>query len=125
VADREGYTADEINAAALGVSSMESCTGTTHLHEILDAMGSEFSFSHHYGDFDQRRTGEPFSQAGQFAGWPQADSVSRQEGMPLRYTFWLSRQNYSRQAALVVATREELKQINLEKPGLYPILEPA
>ncbi len=125
VADREGYTADEISAAGHGVGGMDSCNGTTHLDQILAAMGSELSFSVHYGDFDPTHTDDPFSQAGQFAGWPQADLESRREGMPMRYTFWLSKKNYSRQAKLVVATREELDQINLEKPGLYPSLEPA
>lgn len=125
VADREGYTADEISAAGHGVGAMESCNCTTHLCELLDVMGSELSFSVHYGDFDPARANDPFSQAGQFAGWHQADPESRREGMPLRYTFWLSKKNYSRQATLVVATREELEQINLEKPGLYPSLKPA
>lgn len=128
VADREGYTADEISAAGYGVHDMESCNGTTHIDQILDAMGSELSFSVHYGDFDPTRTDDPFSSDGQFAGYSKF-KVTRpgllREGMPLRYTFWLSKQDYSRQAALVVATREELEQIDLKKPGLYPRLEPA
>ena len=128
VADREGYTADEISAAGHGVGNMESCNGTTHIDQILHAMGSELSFSVHYGDFDPTRTDDPFNTDGMFAGWDRSQ-VSRDglisEGMPLRYTFWLSKKNYSRQAKLVVATREELDQINLEKPGLYPSLEPA
>ncbi|MEK7662343.1 MAG: hypothetical protein AAB355_02525 [Patescibacteria group bacterium] len=128
VADREGYTADEISAAGHGVGSMESCNGTTHLDQILHVMGSELSFSIHYGDFDPTRTDDPFNSDGMFGGWDRSQ-VTRPglilEGMPLRYTFWLSKKNYSRQAALVVATREELEQIDLKKPGLYPSLEPA
>jgi hypothetical protein len=128
VADREGYTADEILAAGCGVSSMESCNGTTHLDQILHAMGSELRFSVHYGDFDPARTDDSFNSDGQFAGCSRSQ-VTRpglvREGMPLRYTFWLSKTNYSRRATLVVATRELIEQINLKKPGLYPSLEPA
>ena len=128
VANREGYTADEISAAAHGVRGMKSCNGTTHLDQILRVMGSELSFSYHYGDFDPARSADPFSSDGQFADWSSAQ-VSKpellREGMPLRYTVWLSKQNYSRQANLLVATREEFKQIDLAKPGLYPTLEPA
>ncbi|MFZ2523505.1 MAG: hypothetical protein WAW92_03940 [Minisyncoccia bacterium] len=124
VADREGYNTEEISAAGHGVSDMQSCNGTTHLSQIMVAMGNDLYFSVHYGDFDPSRPGDPFSQAGQFAGIPQADPVSRQEGMPMRYTFWLSRENYSREAKLVTVKREELEQINLRKPGLYPRIEP-
>ena len=128
VADREGYTADEVNAAAYGVDAMKNCNYTTHLNQLLHVMGSELTFSIHYGDFDPARIDDPFNSDGQFVGWDESQ-VSRpgliREGMPLRYTFWLSKQLYSRQATLVVAKREKLEQIDLEKPGLYPSLEPA
>lgn len=126
VADRDGYTADEINVAGHGVGGMESCNFTTHLHELLVLMGSKLNFSLHYGDFDPTRAGDPFNSDGQFFGCA-VHQVSRpgliRKGMPLRYTFWLSKQDYSRQAKLVVATREKLEQIDLTKPGLYPNLE--
>lgn len=128
VADREGHTADEIRAAAHGVHGMGSCNGTTHLDQLLHVMGSKFSFLYHYGDFDPDRIGNPFSSAGQFAGCSSAQVSNPEllrEGMPLRYTFWLSEESYSRHATLVVATREELEQIDLKKPGLYPNIEPA
>lgn len=128
VADREGYTADEISAAAYGVDSMKSRNGTTHINQILHAMGIELKFSVHYGDFDPTRTDDPFNSYGQFAGLKAHEATEPglvREGMPLRYTFWLSKEHYSLQATLVVATREKLEQINLEKPGLYPSLEPA
>ena len=130
VANREGYTADQISKAAYGVGNMRSGGGTTHLDEILDVMGSEFGFSVHYGDFDPTRTGDPFNCDGQFAALRNlASSVSDpgtlREGMPLRCTFWFSKQNYSREAALVIATREELEQIDLTRSGLYPSLELA
>ena len=128
VADREGYTADEINTAGRGVDSMERCNGTTHLDEILQAMGSKLVFSVHYGDFNPARATDPFNTDGQFAGWGEhlvTDPGLVREGMPLRYTFWLSEEPYSRKATLVVATREEFEKINLEKSGLYPSQEPA
>lgn len=128
VADREGYTIDEISTVVSGVGEMQNSYGTTHINEILDVMGSKLKFSYHYGDFDPSRTDDSFNCDGQFAGHSES-KVSRpglvREGMPLRYTFWLSKDDYSRQATLVVATREDLEQINLKKPGLYPSLEPA
>src|SRR3989344_927969 len=129
VADREGYTAEEIDALMSGVSTMESSVRTTYLNELLLVTGSGFKFDIHYGDFDPCRSGDPFSCAGQFAGARVGsqvlDPALAREGMPLRYTLWLSKSRYSRQAALVVAGRNELEQINLEKPGLYPSIEPA
>ena len=127
VENREGYTADEISAAAYGVGAMQSSCRTTHLDELLCVMGSELCFSVHYGDFDPDRAGDLFNSDGQFAGWDRTQ-VARdgkiREGMPLRYTFWLAKRLYSRRTALVASTREELEQINLKKPGLYPSLEP-
>lgn len=126
VVNREGYTADEINAAAHGVGGMQSGGGTTHLNELLEAMGCGMIFSIHYGDFDPSRGSDPFNNDGQFAGASISQVVEPgviREGMPLRYTFWLAQQRYSRQATLVVTTREELEQIDLKKSGLYPSLE--
>ena len=117
---REGYDAGQISAAAHGVDNINI---TNHLCQILDAMGSGFKFSVHYGDFDPSRVGDPFNSDGMFPGIDESQ-VSRKglvrEGMPLRYTFWLSRTPYSRQAKLVVATMEKLNQIDLTRPGLYP-----
>ena len=128
VADREGYTRDEIRDAGQGVGGMASSNGTTHLDQILNVLGSELVFSVHYGDFDPTRLDDPFNSDGQFAGWhfsQVSDAGLIREGMPLRYTFWLSKESFSLQATLVVTTRAALEQINLERPGLYPTLEPA
>ncbi len=126
VADREGYTGDEIHAAGCGVGGMQSSNGTTHLNELLDVMGSKLTFSVHYGDFDPTRIDDPFNNDGQFPGC-RLSQVSRpgliRKDMPIRYTFWISREEYSRQATLVFTPREEHEQIDLERPGLYPSLE--
>ncbi|RJO58897.1 hypothetical protein C4546_04840 [Candidatus Parcubacteria bacterium] len=126
VADREGYSGKEIHALALALDEIRS---RIHLNELLLAMGCELIFSFHYGDFDPSRSDKIFSTAGQFAGAPEhlvsTDPELAQEGMPMRYTFWLSRGYYSRQATLVIATRETLEQIDLKRPGLYPLQEPA
>lgn len=118
---REGYTADEIQTAAHGVSDMLSGNGTTHLHEICLVMGWGVTFSLHYGDFDPSRNGNPMNTDGQFAG-VREDQVSRpglaRKGMPLRYTFWFAAKEYSRQAELVIATREKLEQMEIKKSGL-------
>lgn len=116
---REGYTADEITEAARGFDALTSSTGVTFFDQIICAAGSEFRIGMHYGDFDPTRKEKPFSNAGQFSGMPSSmlgknfDPEIVREGMPLRYTFWLSKENYSRKASLVIATREELEQINL------------
>jgi len=126
IENREGYSADEIHEAGRGVGGLQSSCGTTFIDQILIAMGSTLAVSVHYGDFDPSRPSNPFNTDGQFAGWPK-DKLSQPEsgrtGMPLRYTFWLSKRPYSRQASLVVATREALEKINLKKPGLYTDLE--
>src|SRR3989344_7416148 len=125
VADRERYTAEEIRNAGHEMGAMSSSNCTTHLAELLRVTGSELNFSYHYGDFDPTRAEDKFNCDGQFAGHMESQVVHPglvRKGMPLRYTFWLSKENYSRQATLVVATRKELEQINLQKPGLYPTL---
>jgi len=124
VEGREGYSAEEISDAAVGVGGMDSANGTTHLHELLLAMGSEINFSVHYGDFDPARVGDKFCYDGQYRGQQgNCPHGLAREVMPLRYTFWLSKKSYSREVELVTATRAVLDQIDLGKPGLYPSLE--
>lgn len=123
VEDREGYTGKEIDSAARGVSGMVSCNCTTHLGALASLSGSELFFSVHYGDFDPKRSGDKFSSAGIFAGAPLSmvsHPSNAQEGLPMRYTFWLAKKHYSRTAELVTATRKDLDLIDLNKSGLYP-----
>ena len=133
VENREGYSADEINNATNGFHAMLSCNRTTHLDQVIIAMGGEVGFSYHYGDFDPSRTGDPFNSDGIFPGYPaelvcalpeRIPGLTR-EDMPLRYTFWLARGYYAKKAKLVKATRAELEAINLLMPGLYPESEEA
>lgn len=112
VTDREGYNSEEVLEAANGIHDMQSSNGTTHLHGIISAMGSELDFAFYYGDFDSTRTGDPFNN-------------DNDDAQPVRYTFWLSRKDNLRQAELVIVNREKLESINLKKPGLYPSLEPV
>ncbi len=126
VADREGYTAEEITEAAYAVGGMQSSNGTTHLDGLMSLIGGGFTTSVHYGDFDPTREGDPHNTDGQFAGWDVSkvqDPGLVIEGMPTRYTFWISKGQYSRGAELVVATRAELDEINVRNSGLYPSLE--
>ncbi len=125
VEDREGYNADEISAAGYGTGAMMSANCGVHLNEVLLAMGSTLHFCIRYGDFDPSRVGDPFNIDGQFAGLPServAGTTERPglvaEGMPLRYTFWLSKTNYSRKARYVSVSREELEKVELTKPEL-------
>ncbi len=124
--DREGYTSAEIDQAVNGWSRMNSSNCGTHLSQMFTAMGSDFHFDCHYGDYDPERGDEVLNCAGIFAGWP-VHKVQHPnlvlEGQPLRYTFWLCNAYYSRNARLVTTSRDQLEQINLRKPGLYPDLE--
>lgn len=124
--DHDGYNADEINLLAHHVGCMQSVNGTLHLNEVMQAMGTDFIFSLHYGDFDPNRPGDKFSSAGQFAGGHRhqvLDPSSIQEGMPMRYTFWLSRTAYTSESRFVQVSRKQLERIDTTKPGLYPSLE--
>ena len=42
---------------------------------------------------------------------------------PLRYTFWLAKNPYSRTANQISVTRQGLEAIDLNKSGLYPEIE--
>lgn len=113
VADREGYSGEDIQQAASGMHSMNSTNGSTHMNELMIAMGSDMRFDYHYGDYDPSREGNPFSTAGMFPGWPiekVAGAVEEpdlvEEGFPMRFTFWLSRKDYSSTAELVSVTSE-------------------
>jgi hypothetical protein len=128
VEGREGYSSDEIHAAGLGVGAMQSCNCTTHLDAMMALMGCDLHFNFHYGDFDSTRVDEPLNNDGQFAGFRESQ-VSRpelvQKGAPMRYTFWFSRQDYSRDATLVFATREQLEKIDLTESSFYGSSESA
>jgi len=126
--DKEGYSAREIDEAMSGISNMESCNGWTHIDQIMILFGSDFRFSLHYGDFDPNRVGNEFDNSGQFSnmGLDRSQVTSDKvlvRGMPLRYTFWLAKERYSRKANFIIITRKELSSINIETPGLYPEIE--
>lgn len=124
VADREGFSASEIFEAGMKTSDFLSCNGSTHIDQILAAMGTPFRVSVHYGDFDPTRPGKTLDCDGMFAGlasWEGATFPpgSLKQGMPMRYTFWLARENYDRHAKLLHANRETLLAIDLSRPGLH------
>lgn len=118
LADREGFNAEEIRDATYGIDRLISTTGTTHINQLFVAMGVDLVLSLHYGDFDPTRGDEPFNTDGQFSG-KSPDMVRSpgllKTGMPLRYTYWLSRSYYSDTAQLIKITREELEQIDLKR----------
>lgn len=125
-ADRQGYSAEEINTAAHHFGGMLSCNCNTHLSALMSAIGSDMHFSHHYGDFNPKRK-RRFSNDGQFAGLPpkivSGGKRAVKQGMPLRYTFWLSLRPYTTDARFCPVMRKDLDTIDLERPGLYPELE--
>ncbi|MBI5045270.1 MAG: hypothetical protein HZC02_05070 [Candidatus Levybacteria bacterium] len=111
------YTPKEVRDSAIGIDAMKSPNGSTHLNEVMDAMGTEFGFDIHYGHFHEG----DFITAGQFPGLPSREC--HPFGLPARYTFWCSPHRYSDTAEPLLVTRAELEAIDLKKPGLYPTLE--
>jgi len=110
VEGRDG-TADEIDKAARGVGRVMP---EESLYHLFHAMGSEFHFSSHYGDFDPARGDEPMNCDGMFAGGEgflsNPDPGMFKKGTPMRYTFWFAKGSYSRQAELIVASRKEINE---------------
>lgn len=115
VADREGYTGGEIQAAAYGIGVMESCNCTTHVDQLLHVTGSEFLLSFCCGAFDANGADELSGKTGQCVGF----NSPRRESVNLGYTFWLAKELCSQQATLITTTRDELERIDLSRPGLY------
>lgn len=127
VENEHGFTAEEIGVMARDMNGLHSCNGQTHLNECMALSGSGFTFSVHYGDFDaSREPKDRLNNDGQFEGFPTSQVVNPRTliaGTPLRYTFWLARENYSDSAESVTLVRYEIDEIDLKKPGLYPDLE--
>lgn len=119
---RDGFAYDDIDQAARSLGPMQSLGGALHLPEIMKAMNCGMIFSVHYGDFDPSAD-EVVSTIGMFPTDNLrliADPAQGLRNVRLRYTFWLARGCYSETAALVRVHKDELDQIDLTKPGLYP-----
>lgn len=122
----DGYSAEEIDEIAHSQSQLVSANGTALISEVLQAMGSDFQISVHYGNFDPNRKKRPLDTSGMFSGYDRSqvdDPDLLKEGMPMRYTFWVAKGFYSRSARLVKATREMIENVDLNRPGLYKTLE--
>src|SRR3989344_7938377 len=97
--DREGYSRDEVGEVGHGLHDMISSNGSTHLNELMTAVGTELHFSSHFGHYNERAI---FETAGQFSG-----------GYPMRYTFWLAKRSYGHSGVVtgLTASREILDKI--------------
>jgi hypothetical protein len=120
----DGYDASIVSEATR-IESLTSCNGDAHIHQVMRAMGSDHCFSIHYGDFDPKRDGDPFNTDGQFAGAPlwmvhggKENPNIVKEGLALRYTFWLARKFYARNAKYLQISRQGLEAIDLTVPRL-------
>jgi len=102
-------TRDEVAQAAYRVGGFHSANMDVHLDQICIAANTEFRFSLHYGE----QSSEGFDSSDQFG----------EEEVPLRYTFWFAKGNYSKVAKVIEVTRAELDAIDLSRPNLYPSLE--
>lgn len=118
-----GFTKKEIQEAAFGLGRMQSVAYSTHLGAIMRVTGRTVFFDFGYGNFDSKRGSSLFNSDGQFAGAP-LDTVLEpgyaSQGMPLRYTFWLSKEGCYKKAELLKATKRTLNKIDLKNSGLYP-----
>lgn len=112
--DVSEFSKAEIRNCGFGLHLLLSEHGGVHLHEIMVATGSGFTFSCHYGHIENG----VFRTEGQFPSQPE-----HPKNTPLRYTFWLAKEQYSKTAANMAVTRAELAKIDLSRPGLYPSLE--
>lgn len=123
---RDGFAHDEIDKAASSLNPMQSVAYQgLHLPEIMKAMGCGMLFSVHYGEFDLDADGG-FSEIGMFPTDDLSkvfDPIQALRNIRLRFTFWLARKAYADSARLVRVHRDELEQIDLTKPGLYPQYE--
>jgi hypothetical protein len=116
-----GFSAKEIRKIQGEFNSMCSGNRTTHVTEILVAMGSNFCFSDSYGDFDPTRRPDPFDNSVQFSG-STSSPKKHVEAKPFRATFWLSKKRYTRNSKFLKVDRELLEKIEA-KSGLYKRLE--
>lgn len=99
------YTKEEIRGVGHSVGDMQSCNSTTHINEVMAAIGTDFTFSVHYGHFD----GEYLDTSGQFGERPRSG---------FSYTIWLAKKYYSRSSEKVSVSRARLEAIDLRRPGL-------
>ncbi len=102
------YSAKEISDAARGLWEMQIVHGTTHIDQILKAMGSNLCFSVHEGDFSAFCKGHDV----------ETSSETAIKGQLEVQTFWLAKKNFFMDSRLVHITREMLEEINLRKPEL-------
>ncbi len=116
VSGREGYGRKEIEAAAHSVHNMHSVNHSVHIDALTTLMGSELHFSSSRTCLVEESPGHL-----QFNDLESADSPLKGQYC---LSFWLTKENYYREAALFAVTREELEAIDLQCPGLHPILEP-
>ncbi len=121
------WTEEEVQDVVSGFSVMQSSNCGTHLHALMVLSGSGFVFTEHYGNWNKNL--HKLDVTGMFPGW-RVDQVSDPklliEGMPLRYTFWLSRYDYghrSKEVRFLQPQRTIIENINLKKTGLYSSLE--
>lgn len=121
--DKDGYTQEEISNVAHAVGALSSSNGSTYMDELMKLMGAKLTFSLHYGHYDE--SGK-YSTEGQFGERPQnAPGHENDRKMPVRYTFWLSMNDYGHDGhvrPVTPPTREELMAIELNHSLLSSLL---
>lgn len=121
--DCEGFTGNEIDRDARKMSSLASRNCSTHIDQIMIALGTKFRFCVHYGNFGNDGK---FDTSGMFPGMSKnlvLDEKLTILNAPMRYTYWLASDYYSKTAKTIPVTRAELDAIDISKPGLYPDIE--
>ena len=108
--EESGFTAKEIRELALNFERGRSRHGSTRIHEVLIAMGIEWKVSTHYGNLKDG----VLDSFGQFPGIPADRGGHGDCKAPMRYTFWLAKRHYSKDATVVRCSKEMLEKITLE-----------
>ncbi len=108
-----GFTAEQISQIGRCVSALRSANQPVHLDALLKLAGTPWRLNLHYGHVNPKGR---VDTTGQFDAGEH----------PWRYTFWLSDKEGEalfRESERIEVTCNELEQIDLSKPGLYPTLE--
>ncbi len=121
---KDGISAEMISLIAREVDRLMSESGSVYLNELIKLMGTDFLFSLHYGHYVVGEKNH-LDKAGMFAGidpsrvLTSSPARSVEQGHPVRYTFWLARKCYSKEAELFETTEEKLKAVDLSEPRVH------
>lgn len=95
---RRAFSLEDVLGIGNGFHDMNSYGGTTHMHELMIAIGFDWHFSSHIGTLSPGPNGKMIDMTGE----------SR--------TVWLGKRDYTRSAKRLGISRKRLDAISLEDP---------